>query len=79
MRTVIAVWCDAVAGPGWANTPMYYLVKTNDARRLEYAVYCLQPDEQPHSVSPAFWSISNIVHSTLVNAVQQLVDKEDKR
>lgn len=50
-ETLVIAWADKCAGPGWSNTPIWYIVRTNIGQ-LEQR--CLQPDEQSKDIRILF-------------------------
>lgn len=47
MSRIVAAWAESASGPGWANAPVWVLVRERDGTlRLD----CLQPSEQTHAM-----------------------------
>ena len=69
---IIAAWAESAAGPGWANSPVWFLYQHPD-RTLE--VRCLQPDEQSPEIG-ILYGISQATHGAMTQAVRKAVKEE---
>jgi len=72
---VIAAWCEHAAGPGWANSPVFVVVK--DRRDGTHRIECLQPEEQTFVMSVIF-GICAQSHNILVSEVEKCVMQKKK-
>lgn len=52
-----AVMPESAAGPGWANTPLYVIVRDGNGKLREE---CLQPREQPRDVMLLFGIVEKV-------------------
>lgn len=73
--TIIAAWAEYVGGPGWANTPVWVIVRGADGKLRED---CLQPDEQTAEIQTLF-NVSDAVASAMKAAVKRAVAKPPKK
>lgn len=46
-EVLIVAWAQPASGPGWANRPLWYIVRTADGKLVER---CLQPEEQTRDI-----------------------------
>lgn len=67
---IIAAWAERTEGPGWANTPIWYL--TQSAAGL--ALHCIQPEQQTDEMR-TLYCISNAAHLSMTRAVQRWMEK----
>lgn len=44
---VVAAWAESCSGPGWANTPVWVLVRRRDGTTVEE---CIQPKDQTEAM-----------------------------
>lgn len=51
MRHVVIAWAENCAGPGWANTPIWYIERDAGGKLCQG---CLQPDEQTPAMRELF-------------------------
>ena len=58
-------WAKFAAGPGWANQPLWVLIKRASGK---YEVACLQPEEYTPDVR-MLYAISNVVCDSMTAAV----------
>ena len=68
--TVIAAWAESASGPGWANSPLWYLVR---GRNGDLSVECLQPDEQTADMLMLYsisCSVSGLMRTLVVREVE---------
>ena len=66
---IMTAWAEACHGPGWANQPVWVLVK-DDAGALK--IECIQPEDQTAAIGWLF-RISEAAHKALRAAVIQAV------
>lgn len=62
---IVAVVPQACSGPGWANSPVWVYIVTNNGLLREE---CIQPEEQTKEMY-TLYGIGNTVCATLVKAV----------
>ena len=68
---IVTAWAQPAAGPGWANQPLYLLIRDSNGKlRTE----CLQPDEQTAEMR-TLYGISAHVHSQLTRSAESIVKK----
>lgn len=67
--TIIVAWAEYAAGPGWANAPVWVLVRDRRDGRLRQE--CLQPEEQT-AVMLTLYGVSAHVSVQMLNAVRAL-------
>lgn len=58
---VMAAWAELASGPGWANHPLWVLVRYADGR---YDLKCMQPEDHSPTVA-ALYAIGANVHQQL--------------
>jgi hypothetical protein len=69
MKEIVAAWAEPCSGPGWANTPLWYLVRdVSGALRIE----CLQPDEQTREML-VLYGLCAAAHGALLEQVRRAV------
>lgn len=69
---VICAYAESAAGPGWSNTPVWYIVRgVNGDLRQE----CLQPQDQKSDAIGALYRVSQEAHLGMTGAVRVLVEK----
>ncbi len=44
-RIVVTAWAESAAGPGWANSPVYVVLRATDGTGT-LTTECIQPPEQ---------------------------------
>lgn len=66
---IVTVFAEPAAGPGWANQPLYVVIKNrfSDFPRIE----CLQPDEQGRDLQNLY-SVSASIHGRMKQIVEHL-------
>lgn len=74
MRKIISAWAEPAAGPGWANTPVWYIYRDHDGILQQD---CLQPDEQGSDVRKMY-NISAAIHFQFLGLVEAAVKKLEK-
>lgn len=52
---VVAVRAEFVAGPGWANSPLWVFIRSRDGQIREEAI---QPEQQSESIRAMFAGLS---------------------
>ena len=70
LKKVIVAWAEPAAGPGWTNTPVWYIHRTEAGGLV---MDCLQPEEQSWEIA-TLYGISSAAHSAFLNAVEAKVD-----
>jgi len=64
---IVAAWAEFVSGPGWANSPVWVLVREPaGALRIE----CLQPEAQTEEILTLF-RVSDAASRAMLNAVRR--------
>lgn len=67
--TIVTAWCEPASGPGWSNTPLWYLVRDGDGKlRIE----CLQPNERSEEIA-VLYNVCAAAQSSLVGYVRKHV------
>ena len=65
---IITAYAESCAGPGWANTPIWVIVRDLEGKmRLD----CLQPDEQTHDMR-LLYRLSEAAHQAMLNAIEKV-------
>jgi len=67
---VITAYAESAAGPGWANTPIWVILKSREGL---VHIECLQPDMQTRDMH-ILYDISQPAHLAMSNAVRDLID-----
>jgi hypothetical protein len=67
---IVTVWGTYANGPGWANQPMWVIVRNQFTGALRQE--CIQPEDQTYDMHMMF-NISANVSTHLVNAVTKAV------
>jgi hypothetical protein len=65
--TIVCAYAERAAGPGWANSPLWVIVRNEDGKLRQEV---LQPDEQSREVV-ALYSISEAVHHAMLYALRE--------
>ena len=63
---IVTAWAESASGPGWANAPVWYLVKTD----IGYDVRCIQPSEQTRDMV-LLYRLSQEAHLSMTAAVRR--------
>lgn len=67
---IVTAWAESASGPGWANQPVWYLVRSRLDGSLR--VECLQPREQSPEIMDLYaWS--KLAHARMTKAVEDAV------
>lgn len=70
---VVTAWGERCAGPGWANHPVWVLIR--DVRDGKLRIDCVQPADQSDAMSDTFpWSA--LAHQQMCRAAEALARKE---
>ncbi len=69
---VVTAYAEHVNGPGWANNPLWVIIRGTDGKLREE---CLQPEEQTLEILTLF-DVSAELNKALVNAVQNAYDNK---
>ncbi len=72
---VVTAFAEYAAGPGWANRPIWVIVRGADQRLREE---CIQPEDQTAEMH-ALFRVSNAAHEAMRSAVESAVAKKRKR
>lgn len=64
---IITAFAQSAAGPGWANTPLWVIVKGVGGSIREE---CIQPDERSADMS-TLYTVSETVHNAMTSAVRR--------
>jgi hypothetical protein len=62
--TIITAFASPAAGPGWANSPVWIVVRSQDG---SYREVCLQPEEQSPEML-ALYDVSATVNRSMIAA-----------
>ncbi len=62
---VVTAYAQRASGPGWANVPLWIVVRDANGRLREE---CLQPEEQTPTMA-ALYNIAEAVHHAMRQAV----------
>lgn len=73
--TVIAAWAERCSGPGWANAPVWVLVREPDGTLRQD---CLQPKEQPADMV-ALFRVSAAVASDMRRLAERALAKRGSK
>jgi len=63
---IVTAYAESAAGPGWANQPIWVIVRGRDGALREE---CIQPDEQTDWMY-ALYAVSAAAHGSMVKAVR---------
>lgn len=63
---IICAYAKAVSGPGWANEPLWVIIRGADNVLRDE---CIQPDERPPGIDQIY-DISASVHRALIWALE---------
>ncbi len=66
---IIAAWAERANGPGWANTPLWFIIQKNDG---SFRQECLQPEFHTPAIS-LLYNISNEVNQTLISELNKII------
>ena len=72
--TIVTAWATTEVGPGWANAPIWALVR--EARGV-LREECIQPDDQTPEMR-TLHPFSQLAHSQLTHAVRSTTTKPRK-
>ena len=72
---IVTAFAEYAAGPGWANRPLWVIVRGADQRLREE---CIQPEDQTAEMH-ALFRVSNAAHEAMRSAVESAVAKKRKR
>lgn len=72
---IVCAFAEPAAGPGWANSPLWYIVRDGDGK---LTMHCLQPEEQTAEIG-LLYRTSAALHGTMVRAVEAAISKKSKR
>jgi hypothetical protein len=71
-KYIVAAWAESASGPGWGNSPLWYLVKDNADGK--YSVECLQPEDQTREMRLLYLT-SQAAHLAMTHEVRKAVKK----
>ena len=63
---IVTAWAEPAAGPGWANRPLWVLIRDGDGK---LRVECIQPADQTVDMH-ILYSVSAAVHAQMTRAVE---------
>jgi len=63
---IVTAWAEPVSGPGWANRPLWIIVRDGLGNFRED---CLQPDDQTVGMQ-TLYHVSSAVHREMVAEVE---------
>jgi hypothetical protein len=64
-ETIVTAYAEYAAGPGWANRPIWVIVRDQNQKLREV---CLQPEHQTADML-ALFRVSNAAHLAMTGAV----------
>jgi hypothetical protein len=64
-ETIVTAFAEYAAGPGWANRPLWVIVRGTDHKLREE---CIQPEDQTADMH-ALFRVSNAAHMAMTGAV----------
>ena len=67
---IVCAYADRASGPGWANSPLWVIVRRGGILRQE----CLQPEEQTREIA-WLYSVSASAHEAMTGAVRAAVEE----
>jgi hypothetical protein len=67
---IVTAFAEYAAGPGWANRPLWVIVRGADLRIREE---CIQPQNQTAEMH-ALFRVSNAAHEAMKSAVEAAVE-----
>lgn len=73
-ETIVTAFADYASGPGWANRPIWVIVRDANQKLREE---CIQP-EQHTADMVALFSVSHAAHSAMTGAVRSWVGRKRK-
>lgn len=73
---IIAAFAERASGPGWANQPIWVLVRDGDNSDLR--LECIQPDEQTAEMA-YLYDVSVAAHSAMTSAVVTAINRKLRR
>lgn len=65
---VVTAWAEHAGGPGWANQPVWVLVRS---RTGHLRIECLQPNEQPGTMQ-ILYGVSAQIHTQMTKAAESV-------
>ena len=71
---VVTAWAASAAGPGWANSPVWVLIR--DMADGSHRTECLQPDEQTDEIR-LLYQFSALAHCQMTAAVERMRRTEE--
>ncbi len=74
-ETIVTAFAEYAAGPGWANRPLWVIVRGEDQRLREE---CIQPQDQTAEMH-ALFRVSNAAHEAMKSAVESAVERQKTR
>ena len=66
-KVVVTAYASPAAGPGWANSPLWVILRDGDGHITEE---CVQPDEQT-AEQQILYRISAAIHRDMVRAEER--------
>lgn len=72
---IVTAFAEYAAVPGWANRPLWVIVRGADLRLREE---CIQPEDQTAEMH-ALFRVSNAAHEAMRSAVESAVAKQKTR
>lgn len=74
--TIITAYAESASGPGWGNTPIWFVVRSRLDGKLRQE--CLQPNEQTDEMH-ILYGISQCAHAAMTNAVNKKLKGSGRR
>jgi len=71
-ETIITAFAESASGPGWANSPVWVIVRGIDFRiRME----CIQPDDQSSEMR-TLYGVSQAAHLYMTGTARRLLGEK---
>lgn len=71
-KYIITAFAESAAGPGWANSPVWVVVKDGNG---QIGLECIQPSEQTAEIA-TLYSVSSAAHWSMTRAVRKALKYE---
>ncbi len=72
---VVAAYAEPAVGPGWANTPVWVIVRNNRDGTMRHE--CIQPDDQSRDMR-ALYRVASEIHAVMTAEAKQILEKRRK-
>lgn len=71
-ETIVTAWAERASGPGWANQPVYVLVRDSNGKLRTDAIH---PDEHSAEVH-VLYDVNEAAHIAMTNAVRKIAKRQ---